>query len=682
MVIKLYRLLLVIMGCFICSIIRTSDNQNRKDFLNYLEPIDIVDDEKSEINIKKFFSIEENPDNYNNKNIKILLLSSTYNGMTQKIDRNLKLKGYRNIYFQDFSNKVTEDFLKKIIFTFNPNLIICPYLLRRIPEEIFKNFITLVIHPGIKGDRGPSSLDWTILNGHEEWGVTIIQANEIMDGGDIWASENFKIGINYNHTNKSGLYNSLVAKTAVKLILESMEKFKNKTFVPEPLDYSNKDVKGYPQETIKPSNPNRNIDWSNDTTDIILRKINAADTQPGVKADLYFYNNQITRFLHGASRESYLKPGNEIKPGEIFAKRCEAVCIKTQDGAVWIRQMRNPKIESNLNPFKAPSVLNLERYLEKEAEAKNIKISQILPESEPKALDKPDALNTFQEISFEKINDSVGVINFDFYNGAMTKYQCKRLAESITLIAQDAQLKILILAGNRFNWSNGINLNVIEFAKDQKAEAMENLLAINNIIKEIFKMKNKIVISAVQANAGAGGVYLALASDYVFAYENITFNPHYKKMGLYGSEIHTFLGKRRVGKKMLEIIKEYAQPIIMKEAIKIGFVDDIDESLLKLEQVKNSTIEKNEYKEIQKKTLNLINSQDDFLEKVKFFAIHIDSYVDFNLILLNKNEKFNQDLNGKTIEEYEAEELKEMNEDIFKNRHSFAEKRNAFVLKL
>ena len=48
-------------------------------------------------------------------------------------------------------------------------------------------------------------------------------------------------------------------------------------------------------------------------------------------------------------------------------------------------------------------------------------------------------------------------------------------------------------------------------------------------------MNDKITISAIQANAGAGGVYLGLATDFSFAKEGIILNPHYKKMGLYGS---------------------------------------------------------------------------------------------------------------------------------------------------
>jgi putative two-component system hydrogenase maturation factor HypX/HoxX len=41
-----------------------------------------------------------------------------------------------------------------------------------------------VVHPGIVGDRGPSALDWAIRRASANWGVTVLQANAEMDGGD------------------------------------------------------------------------------------------------------------------------------------------------------------------------------------------------------------------------------------------------------------------------------------------------------------------------------------------------------------------------------------------------------------------------------------------------------------------------------------------------------------------
>jgi putative two-component system hydrogenase maturation factor HypX/HoxX len=71
-------------------------------------------------------------------------------------------------------------------------------------------------------------------------------------------------------------------------------------------------------------------------------------------------------------------------------------------------------------------------------------------------------------------------------------------------------------------------------------------------------MKNKITISAIQTNAGAGGVYLGLATDLTFAKDGVVLNPHYKKMGLFGSELQTLTAARKFGFAILSHMKERA----------------------------------------------------------------------------------------------------------------------------
>lgn len=71
-------------------------------------------------------------------------------------------------------------------------------------------------------------------------------------------------------------------------------------------------------------------------------------------------------------------------------------------------------------------------------------------------------------------------------------------------------------------------------------------------------MHDKLTISAMQASAGAGGVYLGLSTDLTFAKEGIVLNPHYKKMGLYGSELQTLTAARKFGFTILKHMKETA----------------------------------------------------------------------------------------------------------------------------
>ena len=109
------------------------------------------------------------------------------------------------------------------------------------------------------------------------------------------------------------------------------------------------------------------------------------------------------------------------------------------------------------------------------------------------------------------------------------------------------------MGGHNF-FSNGIHLNCIENAP--AVESFQNITAINDVVRDIFSMQNKITISAVQGNAGAGGVMMALASDLVLSRDGVVINPHYTNMNLFGSEYHTFFLERRVGReKAHEVLK-------------------------------------------------------------------------------------------------------------------------------
>lgn len=221
-------------------------------------------------------------------------------------------------------------------------------------------------------------------------------------------------------------------------------------------------------------------------------------------------------------------------PGRILAKRDDAICIATKDGALWVSQLRSLKSKIKPYPFKLPAIIQLGEI------SKNIRN---IPEINNKQILTTPMTNNFQEINIELFG-SYGILQFDFYNGAMSTSQCERLLKAIKQ-CQKMPIKGLILAGNSNNWSNGINLNVIQHAINPSLEGWKNIKAINEVVKEIIKLTNIITVAAVQ-DAGAGGVYLALATDFSFVKLGVVLNPHYKNMGLYGSELHTYTAPKLI----------------------------------------------------------------------------------------------------------------------------------------
>ena len=82
-----------------------------------------------------------------------------------------------------------------------------------------------------------------------------------------------------------------------------------------------------------------------------------------------------------------------------------------------------------------------------------------LPNSEL-PLDAAVDYRTFREIRYSE-EEAVGYLHFDFYNGAMSTDQCRRLRDAF-LFARRRPTRVIVLLGGRDFFSNGIHLNVIE----------------------------------------------------------------------------------------------------------------------------------------------------------------------------------------------------------------------------
>jgi len=133
---------------------------------------------------------------------------------------------------------------------------------------------------------------------------------------------------------------------------------------------------------------------------------------------------------------------------------------------------------------------------------------------------------------------------------------------------------VLLIKGGRGSFSNGVHLNVIQAAEVPGLEAWANIQAIDDVCQELLTAR-QLVISGLTGSAGAGGVMLGLAADIVFARAEIVLNPHYKTMGLYGSEYWTYSLPRAVGQAMAEKITEECLPVSATQALQMGMVQEI-----------------------------------------------------------------------------------------------------------
>src|SRR5712692_4482375 len=273
----------------------------------------------------------------------IVFLTTAHNSLSQRAFVELVERGHRVLVVIASCEAVMIEAVERE----QPELIVAPMLKTVIPASIWQTHTCLIVHPGIKGDRGPSSLDWAILNAYEEWGVTLLQANAEMDAGPVWASRTFAMRAG----SKSRLYRHEVTEAAIQGLLETIAKVESHTFLPEPLDYSREEVKGRLQAPMKQAE--RAIDWSEPSASI-LRKIRCADNFPGVFDTVL----SMQCYLYGAHEEDVLRG----TPGEIIAKRDGAICRATGDGAVWITHLKQKGTDEQLY-FKLPATQVLGEHL-------------------------------------------------------------------------------------------------------------------------------------------------------------------------------------------------------------------------------------------------------------------------------------------------------------------------------
>lgn len=461
--------------------------------------------------------------------MRILLLTHAFNSLTQRLYVALAARGHALSVEFDIHDSVT----REAVELFAPDLVIAPYLRRAVPEDVWRAVPCLIVHPGPPGDRGPSALDWAIARRVPRWGVTVLQAEAEMDAGPVWASESFAM----RDASKGSLYRREVGAAAQKAVLDAVARFESGAFKPRRPDGADGWNPLMTQEA-------RAIDWARDDTGTVLRKIRAADGFPGVVDEIA--GRPFALF------DAHAEARARGAPGALIGRRHHAVCRATTDGAVWITHVK--PIVAGERSFKRPALAAMDLDLPE------------IPEPED------PAAPSWREIRYRE-EGGVGYLHFDFYNGAMGTAQCRRLETAFRAACGRGPRALVLMGGDDF-WSNGLHLGAIEAAASPAEESWDNINAMNDLCRSILTAGDVFTVAALRGNAGAGGVFMALAADRVLAAPDIVLNAHYKNMGnLYGSEYWTYLLPRRVGQAGVERVMGRRLPVGADDAIAIGLVD-------------------------------------------------------------------------------------------------------------
>lgn len=461
--------------------------------------------------------------------MKILLLVSAFNGLTQRVWCSLREQGH------DVGVELAPAFgepeaLTRAVERIGPDLILCPFLKHRVPEEVWRRWTTVIVHPGPVGDRGPSSLDHAILDRRPRWGVTALSAVEEMDAGPVWATVDFDMP---ETITKSALYNSEVADAAMQCV-HAVVRMVSLGERPVPAAEVPQQIPGTGELPLLRRKAFE-LDWRAPAAEL-ARRIAAADGAPGAPVDL----GGRTLCLFDAAAVDH---ESGAAPGTVVGRDLDAVAVACGRGTLWfgyaaeLGRKRGPKLPAAMIVDAAGA--------------------PYMPAPQPLA-----------ETTYRRHGD-VGYLTLRSYNGAMHTEQCRRMTAAVEK-ALTEDTRILVLTGTEHAFSNGIHLGVIDAAPDPAAEAWANIRAIDELCLAIAQA-DQITIAAFSANAGAGGVMTALCADVTLARAGVVLNPYYD-MGIFGSELHTWSVADRVGEEPAAALLNGKLPVSADDAARSGLI--------------------------------------------------------------------------------------------------------------
>jgi putative two-component system hydrogenase maturation factor HypX/HoxX len=464
--------------------------------------------------------------------MRILLLTHAFNSLSQRLWLSLSAAGHALSVEFDINDAAT----RQALALWQPDVVIAPYLKRAIAADVWRATPCLIVHPGPLGDRGRSALDWAIQQRRTRWGVTVLQAVAELDAGPVWAHREFRL----RAASKSSIYRREVTAAAVAAVNDALARMQRGE---GPLLSANR---GDASEQPPMRQGDRRIDWQRDDTQTVLAKIRAADGQPGVR-DRY---HDATVWLHDAAPA----PGLVGNAGDWLGHDGASLARATRDGALWIGHLQI--IDAQIDrPIKLPAVAAVRK----------------LGLPLPPAIAGEGAPN---RIDFQ-IEDGVGVLRFPLLNGALSVSRCAALLAAITEAARSPARVIILLGGPEF-WCNGMDLASIEADPSPAEASLANIEAIDEVCRALIELTGKWVIAAVCGNAGAGGVFMALAADEVLVRAGGVLNPHYRNMGnLYGSEYWTYLLPRRLGSDGAHALMATRLPLDASDAVARGLFDAV-----------------------------------------------------------------------------------------------------------
>ncbi len=205
-----------------------------------------------------------------------------------------------------------------------PDLIVV-VAFRMLPEILWSipTFGSINVHASLLPNyRGAAPINWAIINGEKQTGVTTFFINDRIDTGDVIGQS--KIDINKNE-NAGELHNSLM-RLGADLLIKSIDKiFSSKENI-STKQLEGKNLKAAP----KLNKTNCKINWQ-DSCINIHNKIRGLSPYPGARSVLDNLNKKIKVIIY---KSDYIKEVHNLNSGSIYIEK-DKIKIAVVDGYIY-----------------------------------------------------------------------------------------------------------------------------------------------------------------------------------------------------------------------------------------------------------------------------------------------------------------------------------------------------------
>ncbi len=217
-----------------------------------------------------------------------------------------------------------ESFIGKIA-AFGADLFVVVAYGKIIPREVFElpKYKTINLHPSLLPKyRGAAPIEWAIINGERETGVTVQLINEKLDAGDVLSQEKIVID---NDMTAGDLYER-VKPAGSALLIRTVREIEQGNIIPKKQNENDATYCGkIDRETSK-------IDWKK-PADVIRNLIRSMNPKPVAWT---MFRERIIRVWSAIESDEEVV----LKPGEICVRGKKRLLVGTGSGALEITEIQ------------------------------------------------------------------------------------------------------------------------------------------------------------------------------------------------------------------------------------------------------------------------------------------------------------------------------------------------------